>query len=954
MKKLKSISFSILAILISIGFAACGGDSDADDTPKVLIENFSQGDLTFTEQSGEQSFSFTANSSWTITVSSNGGDTSWCTVYPSSGEKGTQTVRVSTTANTSYDDRNATITLTSGTQTKSFVVTQKQKNALLLTSDKFEIDKAGGTITVEVKSNVSYTATIGEECKDWIKEGSGTRGLTTTTKIYTISPSEETDKREGTITFTDGTLSETVHVYQTGGYSVVLNQRSYVIDEKGGSITVELRSNCDYDVILPDVDWIKEDKTRSMSSHTLYYNILANTTYDSREAIIIYKDKKDLVRDTLTVTQAQLNAVVLVDKSLSIGSVGGTVEAKVKSNVSYEVVMPDADWISRVPKTRGLTESVEQFTVKPNSGHDGRSAKIIFKTSDNKSDTLVVTQSQLDAIILTNKSVAIESNGATIDVKVMSNVNYEVKIPSDVDWVKVAPKTRGLAESTVQLVVSENKTYDSRSANIIFKSGDNVKDTLSITQAQLNAIIISNKNVDVESGGGTIDVKVQSNVDYSVEIPSSIDWITVAPKSRALTESTVQLIVGENSGDDSRSAEIIFKSKDGTKDTLNVTQAASIMVLTVKTLGTFTKLYNSSYVYPLWLRLKIIGPVYETELNGLGQRCKYCDLSEAIIYDANANKMDSIKAFISPIYYDFIETLILPSYMKSISDNAFKGRSNLKNIVLPNSLESIGTSAFENSSLVEISIPKGVTHVGENAFKDCESLTSASIYNQEVVNREFKRLKNLKDVYLSDNTTTIGSSAFAACEKISNLSIPNSVTQICYGAFSSCSSLEKITIPNSVKEIGEEAFSGCLNLTTVVLPNEITKIAYHTFSDCEKLESIIIPEKVESIERGAFWLCYNLSNVSLPNSLSVISSGAFGDCRKLREISIPCNIKEIGYEAFSNKINTCYIYAKTPPTHTENSISTDFANSKLYVPKGCLEAYSDWSSMFYNIYEMEE
>jgi hypothetical protein len=83
--------------------------------------------------------------------------------------------------------------------------------------------------------------------------------------------------------------------------------------------------------------------------------------------------------------------------------------------------------------------------------------------------------------------------------------------------------------------------------------------------------------------------------------------------------------------------------------------------------------------------------------------------------------------------------------------------------------------------------------------------------------------------------------------------------------------------------------------------------------------------------------------------------GAFGNC-SFNEISIPRNVTEIGQGAFKD-ICTCYIYAKTPPTHTEYSFlfqSQDFANSKLYVPKGCLEAYSDWSSMFYNIYEMEE
>jgi hypothetical protein len=786
MKGLKFINASILAILISIGFVACSGDNDSDDTKKVLIENFSQGNLTFTEQSNEQSFSFTANSSWTVTVSSNGGDTSWCTVYPSSGEKGTQTVRVSTTANTSYDNRNATITLTSGTQTKSFVVTQKQKDALLLTSDKFEIDKAGGTITVEVKSNVSYTATIGNECKDWIKEGSGTRGLTTTTKIYTISPSEETDKREGTITFTDGTLSETVHVYQTGGYSVILNNRSCVIDENGGPITVELRSNCDYDVIMPDVDWIKEDKTRAMSSHTLY---------DSREAIIIYKDKKDLVRDTLTVTQAQLNAVVLVDKSLSIGSVGGTVEAKVKSNVSYDVVMPDVDWISRVPKTRGLTESVEQFTV------------------------------------------------------------------------------------------------------------------------------------------------------------------------------------AQNSGDDGRSTEIIFKSKDGATDTLNVTQTGNITVITIKKLGTLSQLC----VNKERRRVKIVGPVYSSELQSNLSSSIYCDLSEATIYDADGSKWESFRAYVNPEYVspgtflfeDKAETIIMPNDLNKISGLAFGKfiyksgsklyfHANLKEIVFSSILTSIGSDAFPGTGLTNITIPEGVETVGYSAFEDCSSLENVEVLGTtEISNSEFKNCTNLKSVYLNPKITSIGQEAFAKCSSIRNIEIPSGVTRIGNSAFSECESLTEISIPNGVKEIGEYTFNECTALTEVKLPNGISKIGEKAFYYCNKLSTISLPDSLKEIGERAFYGCSSLTNVTLPKGLISIESYAFENCG-YKTISIPSSVTKIGVNAFTgSKFTTCYIYAKTPPACTVSTnlmsfVVASYVDSKLYVPKGCLEAYKDWAYMFYDIYEMEE
>jgi hypothetical protein len=63
----------------------------------------------------------------------------------------------------------------------------------------------------------------------------------------------------------------------------------------------------------------------------------------------------------------------------------------------------------------------------------------------------------------------------------------------------------------------------------------------------------------------------------------------------------------------------------------------------------------------------------------------------------------------------------------------------------------------------------------------------------------------------------------------------------------------------------------------------------------------------------------------------------------------------IGDEAFT-KVDTCYIYAKVPPTlgGSKAFVAKNYSEGALYVPKGCLEAYKDWSTMFYNIYEMEE
>lgn len=393
MKTFKSIGMAILAIGIYTNFISCSDDGKESPIPnQPAIEEFTQSNMNFTEKVNEQTFTFTTNADWTISVAPIKGGENWCTASPTQGNAGNQTVKIAVVENSTYDDRSVTVTLKSGTESKSFVVTQKQKDALLLTSDKVEINQTGGDFTIEVKANINYTAIIGEDCKDWIKEKSNTRTLSTTTKTYSAAVNEDNEKREGTITFTNGTLSETVHIYQAGGDIILLSKNEYNIDATGEDITVELRSNCEYEVEMPQVDWIHEISTRAMSSHTLYYSIDANETYESREAEIIYWNKTMNIADTLNIIQAQKDAIILSKKTIEVKAEGETIEIKLSTNIDYEVEMPDVNWITSTT-TRSLTEHTLYYKVAKNENENSRTANITFiKKEDELKERLTIIQ----------------------------------------------------------------------------------------------------------------------------------------------------------------------------------------------------------------------------------------------------------------------------------------------------------------------------------------------------------------------------------------------------------------------------------------------------------------------------------------------------------------------------------------------------------------------------------
>ena len=142
-----------------------------------------------------------------------------------------------------------------------------------------------------------------------------------------------------------------------------------------------------------------------------------------------------------------------------------------------------------------------------------------------------------------------------------------------------------------------------------------------------------------------------------------------------------------------------------------------------------------------------------------------------------------------------------------------------KNTVIPNSITSIGESAFSNcKGLTSITIPNSVTSIGNNAFFKCEGLTSVTIGN---------------------GVTTIANGAFCACEGLTSITIPNSVITIGDYAFFGCTGLTSVTIPNSVTSIGEGAFNNCTGLTSVTIGNSVSSIGNDAFAYCTGLTSVI-------------------------------------------------------------------------------------------------------------------
>ena len=192
----------------------------------------------------------------------------------------------------------------------------------------------------------------------------------------------------------------------------------------------------------------------------------------------------------------------------------------------------------------------------------------------------------------------------------------------------------------------------------------------------------------------------------------------------------------------------------------------------------------------------------------------------------------------------------IPEGVESIPDNYFKAEyqtNQLKKVVLPSSLKSIGTSAFYGcTKLEEINLPAGLQSIGNYAFARC---------------------KSLKSVEIPDSVESMGANVFQECTSLQTVSITGSLKTVPVRAFEGCSNLTTVTLKNGIEVLDSNAFSECSSLVSITLPESLVKIESHAFSKCTSLVEITIPANVELIRYCAFFDCTSLQRVHFANQV---------------------------------------------------------------------------------------
>ncbi|MDR0523315.1 MAG: leucine-rich repeat protein [Candidatus Methanoplasma sp.] len=285
-----------------------------------------------------------------------------------------------------------------------------------------------------------------------------------------------------------------------------------------------------------------------------------------------------------------------------------------------------------------------------------------------------------------------------------------------------------------------------------------------------------------------------------------------------------------------------------------------------------------------------------------------------------------------------IQAVSVPDGVTHIGDSAFWACLEMVSVDLPDSLVSIGEYAFSMcEELTGVSIPDGVTEIPEGAFKDCNELKSAGLGAgiTKIGDLAFSNCWALASIDIPDGVTEIGQEAFNRCEELVSAKIPDTVTVIGNSAFYECHSLSNLTLGRGLEEIGENAFDNCWALDGVTLPGSLKRIGDAAFVMCTSLTSIDIPVGVEEMGTNVFYCCQELVSATIPYTLKRIGDWAFEECNKLATVTIADGVEEIGMMAFRN----CWVLDGVSIPDTVRSIEYQAfegcsALTDIYIPAG--------------------
>ena len=310
-----------------------------------------------------------------------------------------------------------------------------------------------------------------------------------------------------------------------------------------------------------------------------------------------------------------------------------------------------------------------------------------------------------------------------------------------------------------------------------------------------------------------------------------------------------------------------------------------------------------------------------------------------------------------------LETITIPKTLNNssvLNNEVFNGCTNLKEIIFEEGLTDIRTRLCANTVIESVKIPSTVKSIHLGAFRNCKNLKNVDLGNITTLDDyAFQNCTALETITIPktlNNSSVLNNEVFNGCTNLKEIIFEEGLTDI-RTRLCANTVIESVKIPSTVKSIHLGAFRNCKNLKTVDLGN-ITTLDDYAFENCTALETITIPKTLKSssvLDRAVFNGCTNLKeikfeegltnirtrlcastvieSVELPNSVERIETNAFSNCPNLTKITIPAGVKKIHDNAFQNHNLDLTIYCYEGSVAAQYAIDNNIKYVYLTEPK---------------------
>ena len=284
-----------------------------------------------------------------------------------------------------------------------------------------------------------------------------------------------------------------------------------------------------------------------------------------------------------------------------------------------------------------------------------------------------------------------------------------------------------------------------------------------------------------------------------------------------------------------------------------------------------------------------------------------------------------------------LEDITFGNSVKTIGEKVLFNCSKLKNVTIGNAVDTIGDmfifSANKYENLVSVTVPNTVKSIGVTAFwnvpnvnytgkaKDSPwgAITVNGLIEDGFIYADAKKEKIMYyfgdggDIVLENTVKSLNHNLFGGCEGLQSITLPESLEEIGNYAFDNCKNLKTINISNSVTNIGSSAFNGCESLeyneydNALYLGNAENPYLWLIKAKSEDITSCEINSKCKYIYEGAFFNCAHIASLTVPNTIESIGSNAF---RLVRNVAYsgPANGASWGAQTYNGVIDGDFIY----------------------------------------------